>query len=102
MTFDSFIVPNTYAKNLFDLSGVANLGIDYNVVKNRLYVNASVGYEHGIMSSYESNKQVYSNPVLPKVNKNGIVEHVAVNSLISGLTIKRQALWISLGLKYKF
>ncbi len=102
MTFDSFIVPNTYAKNLFDLSGVANLGIDYNVVKNRLYVNASVGYEHGIMSSYESNKQVYSNPVLPKVNKNGIVEHVAVNSLISGITMKRQALWISLGLKYKF
>jgi hypothetical protein len=102
MSFESFIDPNTYEKNLFDLSAIANLGIDCNVVKNRLYVNASVGYEHGIMDSYVSNKQVYSNPILPKVDKNGSVEHVAVNSLISGLTIKRQALWISLGLKYKF
>ena len=101
-TFESFIDPNTYEKNLFDLSAIANLGVDCNVVKNRLYVNASVGYEHGIMDSYVSNKQVYSNPILPKVNKNGSVEHVAVNSLISGLTINRQALWISLGLKYKF
>jgi hypothetical protein len=102
MSFDSFIEPNTYAKNLFDLSAIANLGVDCNVVKNRLFINASVGYEHGIMDSYVSNKQVYSNPILPKVDKNGNVEHVAVNSLISGLTIKRQALWISLGLKYKF
>jgi hypothetical protein len=101
-TFESFIEPNTYAKNLFDLSAIANLGIDCNVVKNRLFINASVGYEHGIMDSYVSNKQVYSNPILPKVDKSGNVDHVAVNSLISGLTIKRQALWISLGLKYKF
>lgn len=101
-TFESFIEPNTYAKNLFDLSAIANLGVDCNVVKNRLFINASVGYEHGIMDSYVSNKQVYSNPILPKVDKNGSVDHVAVNSLISGLTIKRQALWISLGLKYKF
>jgi hypothetical protein len=101
--FDSYIIPNTYAKNLIDLSATSNLGVDYNVVKNRLYINAAIGYEYGFWDSYVSDKPVYSKPIMPKVNKeDNSIDHVAVNSMISGLSLRRQALWISLGVKYKF
>ena len=101
--FNSYIIPNTYAKNLIDLSATSNLGVDYNVVKNRLYINAAIGYEYGFWDSYVSDKPVYSNPIMPKVNKgDNSIDHVAVNSMISGLSLRRQALWISLGVKYKF
>lgn len=101
--FDSYIIPNTYAKNLIDLSATSNLGVDYNIVKNRLYINAAIGYEYGFWNSYVSDKPVYSKPIMPKVNKeDNSIDHVAVNSMISGLSLRRQALWISLGVKYKF
>lgn len=100
-TFDSFIIPNTYAKDrFFDISGMANLGIDYGVVKNKLFINASVGYEIGILKSYTSSRVPYTDPIMPSLRSN--VEHVAVNSLISGLSFRRNALWISLGIKCKF
>lgn len=100
-SFDSFIVPNTYAKDrFFDISGIANLGVDYGVVKNKLFVNASIGYEIGILNSYTSSKIPYTDPIMPSLNSN--IEHVAVNSLISGLSFRRNALWISLGIKCKF
>lgn len=100
--FDSFIQPNTYAKNFFDLSLVANIGIDYKVLGNNLYATANIGYEYGIFNSYMSDKSTYSTPVIPIVNSDNSINHIAVNSLISGLSAKRNALWISLGVKYKF
>ena len=88
---------------MIDLSATSNLGVDYNVVKNRLYINAAIGYEYGFWDSYVSDKPVYSKPIMPKVNKeDNSIDHVAVNSMISGLSLRRQALWISLGVKYKF
>lgn len=100
--FDSFIQPNTYAKNFFDLSLVANIGLDYKLLGNNLYATANIGYEYGIFNSYMSDKSTYSTPVIPIVNSDNSINHIAVNSLISGLSAKRNALWISLGVKYKF
>lgn len=92
-TFDTFIEANTYAKNLFDLSAIANIGLDCNVVDNRLYISAHVGYEYGILNSYSSKTAPYSVALIPKVQNNNI-EQIAVHSLISGLQTKRNALWI--------
>lgn len=100
-TFEKFIEPNTYAKNLFDVSAMVNAGVDYNILNNRVYVTANLGYEYGILNSYESNKTPYHNAIIPKITGSGI-EHVAVHSLISGIKAKRSAMWISLGVKLKF
>ena len=78
-----------------------DVSVDYNILNNRVYVTANLGYEYGILNSYESNKTPYHNAIIPKITGSGI-EHVAVHSLISGIKAKRSAMWISLGVKLKF
>lgn len=94
-----YIVPNSYAKNDLEFSAMANLGVDVNLYKRRVYAMARVGYEYG-MKSYESNTSAYMDniPVIYDDNKK---QHVAVNSLISGVSLNRSSLWISIGVKFK-
>lgn len=96
-----FIDAETYAKNPIDLSAMANLGLDVDVYKRRLYAQIRVGYELGLMQSYKSaNRRGYRNTnqiVFDPYEEN----HIALNSLISGLSFKRNSLWISLGVKFK-
>lgn len=95
-----FIAPNTYDKNTFDLSAMANLGADFSLYKRMIYATLRVGYEYGILSSYDSDLRPYdtSKPVVYDADKGN---HVAVNSLISGMSFSRNALWISFGFKFK-
>lgn len=107
--FDKFLEPNSYAKkNIYDLSVFGNLGLDFGAVPNLFYVSLQVGYERGVLgSSYESKTMPYYSdsgkyPIIPQTVGNDTVDHIAVNSLISGVTATRSALWISLGVKLKF
>ena len=95
-----FVAPNTYDKNIFELSAMANLGADFSLYKRMIYATLRVGYEYGILSSYDSDLRPYdtSKPVVYHAAEG---EHVAVNSLISGMSFVRNALWISLGFKFK-
>lgn len=103
----SFIVPNSYAKKSFDISGIANLGLDINLFKKRIYLMLQGGYEYGVTNSYESPTSQYGasevKPIVPELNASGdaVANHVAVNSLISGLETKRRAIWLTTGLKFK-
>lgn len=95
-----FVAPNTYDKNIFELSAMANLGADFSLYKRMIYATLRVGYEYGILSSYDSDLRPYdkSRPVVYHAAEGN---HVAVNSLISGMSFRRNALWISLGFKFK-
>jgi len=95
----SFIEANTYAKNDFDVAAMANLGLDVNVHKKRLYVMARVGYEYGL-TAYQSGTNGYMKS-FPVVYDPSGGQHVAVNSLISGISFNRSSLWISAGIKLK-
>lgn len=107
---DGFLKPNSYKKkNFYDLSVFGNLGLDFGAVPNLFYVSLQVGYERGVLgSSYESKTMPYYDnasgkyPIIPQTVGNDTVDHIAVNSLISGVTATRSALWISLGVKLKF
>ena len=97
-----FIDPGSYAKNSFDLSAFANMGVDVDVYKKRLYAMVRLGYEFGLLQSYKSDNQydyLQNNRMIvydPMGDK-----HIAVNSMISGLNFRRSSLWISFGVKFK-
>jgi hypothetical protein len=95
-----FVVPNSYAKNTIDLSATANLGADFNLYKRNIYAMLRVGYEYGILNSYQSDQRAFDQ-LTPVVYDADAGKHVAVNSLFSGQSFKRNALWISFGFKFK-
>ena len=100
-----FIEAHSYAKNNFDVSAMANLGVDIDVYKKRLYAMFRLGYEFGFLKEYDlsgaggyknTNQVIYLYDEEFKREK-----HVAMNSLISGLDFRRSSLWISFGVKFK-
>lgn len=94
-----YIVPNSYAKNDLEFSAMANLGVDVNLYKKRVYAMARVGYEYG-MKAYESNTSAYRD-YIPVIYDDIKKKHIAVNSLISGVSLNRSSPWISIGVKLK-
>ena len=98
-----FIEANSYAKSSLEFSAMANLGVDVNLHKRRVYAMARVGYEYGL-NAYQSMTSIYmSGSGIPVIYASGIDknQHVAVNSLISGVSFNRSSLWISVGVKFK-
>lgn len=99
-----YINPNSYGKQGFDLSVMANLGADINVLGGLCVASIRLGYEQGLMSlSYSSGTGPYFNSQnnnYPIIYGGG--EHIAVHSLISNVAFNRSGLWISTGIKYKF
>lgn len=101
---DSFIITNSYKKQPYDLSGIANLEFDVNLYDGRIYLMVGAGYERGFTDSYKSNNHTYLGwkyPILPELNADGSVSDVAALSLISGLSTKRNIIWFNAGLKFK-
>ena len=108
LTPQNFIIPNKYAKNPFDISAIANLGLDVNLFKNRIYIMIQAGYEYGITDSYVSNSLVYNGAdsapvIIPDGKTDGKTDgnDVAVSSPISGIQTQRNAVWLTTGLKFK-
>ena len=106
LTPDSFIIPNSYAKRPYDISGIANLGLDVNLYKKRIYLTVGAGYEYGFNKSYESTTISYEDskkPILPVMKKDGSdrLADAATLSLIGGIHTMRNAIWFTTGLKFK-
>lgn len=109
-TFTGFIEPNSYANDKgLDFSAFANMGLDINLVKRKIYLMVRAGYEYGFTPAYQSTTSDYmsgsSYPIVcTGLKQNGSSvqgTHVAVHSLVSGLTLYRQAWWFSTGFKFK-
>lgn len=103
-SFSSFMVPVDYSRGKYDLSAFANLGLEVKIYGD-LSAVAAVGYEHGLTWIYQSNNDVYFDSkegIYPLVYSTQNKEDVAVRSFIGCISYKRQAFWMSLGLKYKF
>lgn len=107
-SYDEFVYPVSYNRNSFSLSAMANFGVDINLIKtgafkNRLLATVKVGYEHGLMPVYTTNgaglKSSQSNPLFFYDPTNDC--DVASHSLINNITLKRQAVWLELGIKFK-
>lgn len=98
-----FIEHNKYNKKPFDVSVMANLGLDINLMKNRIYLMIRGGYEYGLLKAYESHT---GNPYCsashyPVIYDPYAMKDVAVHSLMTDLSFRRGTVWISTGVKFK-
>lgn len=96
-----FLHPVMLQRNQFSVSAMANMGVDVNIKNNRLFASFKAGYEHGLMNVIETencsmHSDATSSPLL--YHPEGTI---VCHSPLSGLTLKRQAVWFELGLKVK-
>ena len=57
-----FISPVTYKRAPFDISAMANIGVDVNVFKRMLYFSLRCGYEYGLNKSYKADRPDFADP----------------------------------------
>ncbi len=103
--FTDFINPASYRRRPFDISAMANLGIDVNLYKRKFYLMLKGGYEYGITRSYTSSGKRYfddSRPHIYPVIYNPVNKEVsALHSFIGNTSYHRQAIWLEAGFKFK-
>jgi hypothetical protein len=94
-----------------DVSAFADIGLDINMYRRKTYFMLRAGYEYGFMGLLMDGKDAYSvsgtpyfedGKYYPIVYDTRSKKDVAVHSLLSGVTLRRQALWFSTGFKFKF
>lgn len=94
-----------------DVSAFAAIGLDINMYRRKTYFMLRAGYEYGFMGLLMDGKDAYSvsgtpyfedGKYYPIVYDTRSKKDVAVHSLLSGVTLRRQALWFSTGFKFKF
>ena len=103
--FDRFIAPASYGKEPYDISAFANLEVDVRLIP-AFYLFVSGGYEYGILPAFKSSETPFyrapsgaGSAILPVVYAGG--KHFAYHSFADCITFKRQAVWLSAGLKIK-
>lgn len=94
-----------------DATAFADIGLDINLYRKKTYFMLRAGYEYGFMGLVMDGKDAYSvsgtpyyesGKYYPIVYDARSSKDVAVHSLLSGVTLRRQALWFSTGFKFKF
>lgn len=110
-TFDRFLIPVSYKRNPYDISAFARLGLDVNLYKKRIYFSLGASFEFGITDSYVKSplSNPYVNipgskdeyPIYPIIYNPYNESHIALHSLVSNTSYRRQALWLEAGIKIK-
>lgn len=98
---NGFMNPTTIECEPFSVSAMANIGVDINISKNRLFATVKAGYEHGltkVLSTTACPVHSESDSVPMLFNKNS---ELFCHSPLSGMTLQRQAVWFELGIKVK-
>ena len=101
--FTAFLSPASYERNLIDISAAANATLNIRCTRS-MFVTVGAGYEYGITDTYTSAGETYSNgkdrlPFVYSVEEKDIV---AAYSMMNSISFRRKALWIDLGLMFKF
>lgn len=102
--YTRYMVPVNYKRNTYDISLFAKTGVDTYVTKY-LALGLQVGYEYGLTTSYSSNKSNWYSPEsgeYPFIYSFKSGKDVAVRSFADCIEYRRNALWLGVGLKYKF
>ena len=103
-SYTQFISPVSYKRKPYDISAIANLGIDINLVKRRLYLMVKGGYEYGFTKSYVAQGKKFfdtSSRFYPAIYNPADGSVVAMHSFISNTSYHRQAIWLEVGFKFK-
>lgn len=114
--FTKFLAPVTYGKKgilgideikgigSIDISAAANATLNIRCTRSML-VTVGAGYEYGHFPTYSSDNAEYVNeakgiyPFVYSAEENDVV---AAYSMMNSVSFRREALWIDLGLMFKF
>lgn len=102
--YDRFLYPETYC-NSTSMSLLGGLSVNYNILKQNMFVYARFSYEMGIGAVHESDEALYfseGNSIYPLVYSGRLGEDVATRSFMGCVSFTRQAMWLELGLMFKF
>lgn len=103
-TVSSFRHPVDFSNKPVDISVFGNIGIDVKLVSD-LFLNISAGYEYGLTWLYRSAGNIYfseEDNIFPVVYWGEQRKDIAERSFLDCISYKRQGIWLSFGLKYKF
>lgn len=99
---NGFLAPANYIRDSFDVTFIANLGLDINLSKNKTYLTIRGGYEQELTSPFKNDGMPYmdaENGMYPVIYGGG--ENIAVQSFLSNMEYRRKAVWFELGIKFK-
>ncbi len=102
--YTTFISPVAYSLNN-DFSLIGGIGFNVNLFKNHILVSAKVGYEYGLGEVHSTNNHDYCNQdtsFYPLFYSSELNEDVATYSFMDCVSFRREALWLELGLLFKF
>lgn len=96
-----FLNPATVSPEPFNISVMANIGVDFNISRNRVFATFKAGFEQGVTPVLKTSVcPVHSDSGrIPVIYHNDV--EVICHSPLSGLELTRQAVWFELGLKVK-
>lgn len=102
---NQFLAVNSSKRNPIDYSIIGGASLNYGFCKNTIIAFVKCSYEMGLDSIYENNGL----PIFdartnrfPMVYSASLKENIATRSLFSGISYKRQILWVELGVTFKF
>lgn len=102
--YEHFLYPSNYG-NSTSMSLAGGLSVNYNVLQQRMFVYVKFSYEAGMGQLHESNETPYfsaSEQLYPLVYSGHLREDVATRSFMDCVSFSRQAMWLELGLMFKF
>lgn len=100
-----FVSYEGFRRKPVDVSLFGNLGVDVGLYPKVLYLQVKIGFEYGLMESYDAgDKRLLSTAQksYPLVWDYSHGSEVAFRSLMEVTSLRRKALWFSLGLMLKF
>lgn len=98
---DGFLFPGNYSRNRYDVSVFGDLGADINITRSSSFM-IRVGYEVGVTPCYESSEKSWFDSktnIFPIIYRNG--QDIRVRSFVDCISFSRNALYISVGWKWK-
>lgn len=98
---DGFLNPVSVEREPFSVSVAANLGLDINLVKNRLFATVKAGYEQGLTKVLSATKCQAGDGLDDSPMFYHPDGEVICHSPLSGMSLRRQAVWFELGIKVK-
>lgn len=98
-----FIATPDYKKSLIDISAMANAALHIRCSQSA-YLTIGAGYELGITKSHNGGDTPYfeTGSVYPFVYSEALDKPIAVHSLFDSISFRRKALWLDLGVMFKF
>ncbi len=103
--YDRFLYPGSYSRQPIDMSIMGGIGLSYSIYKGKMLTFMKFGYEYGLSSIHEASASKYQDidqRIYPIVYSGKVKQNIATRSILNCVSYNRQAMWLEVGLTYKF